>query len=297
MKLVGVMLVKNEDWVLGMSMRAALQWVDELVVVDDRSWDQSLPIIKEVMGENPWRVHYSLWQPMKEVESESRYRPGEKIKIQVPDDSNPWWNEMDARQHSLLLARKHGATHIAIVDADEVLTSNLTSKVRDRILSLQPGAALEYPMVPVWGDVKQYRSDDCVWSRAHLSLAFCDMEELTWRPAGDGYHHHHRLPYGISRVERESPPSGGVMHLQFAHRQRITEKHVHYKMSEVIRWPGRKSPEDINRMYEQALDEGGMQLAECPAEWWTGYRQDKVTLSGKSWYYFEIKKLLKEHGR
>ena len=50
-------------------------------------------------------------------------------------------------------------------------------------------------------------------------------------------------------------------------------------------------------MYEQALDEGGMQLAECPAEWWTGYRQDKVTLSGKSWYYFEIKKLLKEHGR
>ena len=296
-KLIGVMLVKNEDWILGMSMRAALKWVDELVIVDDRSWDDSLSIIQEISGENPYRVHYSLWQPMKEVETESRYKPGEKFMKQIPDNSDPWWNEMDVRQHSLLLARKHGATHVAIIDADEAFTANLLPSVRDRILSLEPGVAIDYPMVPVWGDIDQYRADDCVWSRSQLSVAFADDSSLTWKPAGDGYHHHHRLPYGISRVERETVPSGGVMHLQFAHRQRLTEKHVHYKLSEVLRWPGRKSIPEINSMYEQALDENGMKLMACPEKWWEGYRKERVVLEGKSWYYFEIRKLLKEHGK
>jgi hypothetical protein len=33
MKLIGLMPVRGEDWILGLSARAALMWCDELVIL------------------------------------------------------------------------------------------------------------------------------------------------------------------------------------------------------------------------------------------------------------------------
>src|SRR3990167_7796994 len=106
MKLIGLMCVKNESWVLGLSARAALRWCDEIVMVNHSSTDDTVVVIQELEREFPWRIQYSHWEDKGE------------------------WDEMEMREHSLLLGRKFGGTHFAVIDADEIVTGNLLSSVR-----------------------------------------------------------------------------------------------------------------------------------------------------------------------
>src|SRR5215475_6624079 len=105
MKLVGLMPFRNESWVLGLSARVALQWCDELVMLDHASTDDSRDIAMQVMSETKRAV--------------------------ILYEYDTAWHEMRHRQRMLEEARALGATHIAIIDADEVLTANLIRRVRD----------------------------------------------------------------------------------------------------------------------------------------------------------------------
>lgn len=279
MKLVGLMLARNEDWVIGVSLRAALEWCDSLVVVDHASTDLTERIICQVNGETFGRVHYSRW-----------------------DDAS-LWSEMEMRQHSLLLGRKFNGTHFAIVDADEILTYNLRSSIRSRFASLVPGQALEVPMIPIWGTLDQYRDDESIWSRRNdLSLGFADRPDLTWCPASDGYDHHHRLPYRSAEGYKESlrpfvPGEGGVMHLQFVNKRRLLAKHVLYRMIERIRWPNRDTSDKINWRYDLALDERGMRLSPVCPSWWARGEKETIKLDGFPWQEAGISKMIETNGR
>ncbi|HXO41397.1 MAG TPA: glycosyltransferase, partial [Thermoanaerobaculia bacterium] len=57
MKLVGMMPVRNEDWVLGLSLRAALLFLDEVVVLDHGSSDGTPELLASIAAEHPGRVH------------------------------------------------------------------------------------------------------------------------------------------------------------------------------------------------------------------------------------------------
>src|SRR5690348_12957855 len=104
MKLIGLMPVRNEAWCLGLTLRVALMWCDEVVVFLHACTDRSFEIVREIREEaGVDRVALSVY-------------------------SNPIWNEMLHRQWMLLQARDHGATHIAIIDADEILTGDLLTK-------------------------------------------------------------------------------------------------------------------------------------------------------------------------
>ena len=41
MKLICLMPARNEDWIIGLSARAALMWCDELIVMDHASTDRT----------------------------------------------------------------------------------------------------------------------------------------------------------------------------------------------------------------------------------------------------------------
>ena len=58
MKLVCLMPCRNEDWIIGLSARAALMWCDHLVVLDHASTDDTQAIIYDLMGEYPGRIIY-----------------------------------------------------------------------------------------------------------------------------------------------------------------------------------------------------------------------------------------------
>src|SRR2546430_2605760 len=101
MRLIGMMACRNEDWVVGLSARVALSWCDALVVLDHASTDRSVELLDEI---------------------ENQY-PGRLIRLSVMASE---WREMEMRQSMLVAARYAGASHVAIIDADEVLTGNLT---------------------------------------------------------------------------------------------------------------------------------------------------------------------------
>lgn len=293
MKIVGVMLAKNESWVIGASLRSALEWADEVVVVDHASTDATAKIVGEVSGDYPMRVQYTRWEPTKKIIVE---RDGIGHEIDVVDPDAPW-DEMAVRQHSLNIARKHGATHIAIIDADEILTANLHLYIREWFERLQDKQLLELPMLAM-RTLHHYQADDSVWSGAILTLGFKDHPSLTWKPGGDGYQHHHRAPYGISGKPFQpvvSKEYGGVMHLQFANTRRLKAKHILYRMVDHLRWPLRETPAELNKKYDQALTEP-KKVKQIPQDWWDISLLRLINLEDEPWQEAEISKLIVENG-
>ena len=53
MKLVGMMACRNDSWVIGLSLRVALMWCDEVVVLLHACTDRSEDIVREVNKETP----------------------------------------------------------------------------------------------------------------------------------------------------------------------------------------------------------------------------------------------------
>jgi hypothetical protein len=273
MKLVALMLVRNEDWVLGLTARAALLWCDALYVYLHKTSDETHAILDELEREYPGRIARG-W------------------------NNDPGWPEMDMRQALLEEGRKFQGTHFAIVDADEILTANLLHSIRPRIEMLKSATALELPMVPTWRSIWHYRDDQSVWARAWLSLAFRDAPQLSWKPDQAGYQHHHRLPYGITeRIHAGERGTGGVMHLQFVDWERLKGKHALYKLREAITYPDRPR-EKIDTMYSQALDETGLKTSRVPHAWWADYAPwlQRLRIDEPPWQLKECRRLWKEHG-
>ena len=240
MKLVGTMPCRNEDWVLGLSVRAALRYCDELAILNHASTDRTGAILEEIQRETG--------------------------RLNIINEPDPEWCEMKHRHRLLKQARAMGATHIAIVDADEVLTGNLLPTIRDQIDQMPPGACIQIPMRNMYGGIDQYRSDASCWGRAITTVAFCDAPALTWA-ATNGYEHHHREPHRSRIAHRIYPAQidGGVMHLQFASRRRLLAKHAKYKADEVIRWPKRRPVFVVDQEYSMAPDWGRATLMPAPA--------------------------------
>lgn len=272
MKLCAILPVRNEDWILGLSLRALLMWVDEAIVLDHASTDHTPQILEAIQRETG--------------------------RVTILRDSDPVWAEMSQRHRLLEAARERGATHVATVDADEVLTGNLLPNIRNHIGSLSGGGIVRCAMPCITRSVTQYRADDSIWSRVVTTLAFADREDLAWHAQNDGYDFHHREPYGWDHQIEIPSFRGGLMHLQFVYRRRLLAKHALYKMTEVLRWPGREPVQAVDQRYSMAPDWSGMQLAQTPAEWWEPYQHlmHHLDLTHEPWHEGECKRLMAEHG-
>lgn len=277
MRIIGMMLTRNEDWVIRPSLEAALRWCDGMVVVMDRCTDGTPALVDAML--------------------KKRGKPA--ILKRVDDDSGKW-DEMDMRQLMLDRARELKGTHYAIIDTDEIVTHNYLPFMRVWFESLKPGEVLDVPMIPVWESPNLRRVGDPTWSTAWLTLGFMDQADpkaMGWKAASDGYHHHNRPPFGMTgRKRKGSHDVGGVMHLQFANTRRLLAKHVLYRMVDHLRWPDREDVAKLNWKYDQALKPGGT-LVEVPREWWGDYYKDFIYPDDVPYQEAEIARLIKEHGR
>lgn len=275
MRLIGLMHVRDEQWVLEASLRAALQLVDRVVVLDHDSTDRTPAIICSVSQEHPGRVIADSW-------------------------SGRHYNEAAIRQRTLDAGRHAGGTHFFWIDADEILCHHLIAPVRDAISTLKPGQTLELPWLAMWESLDVCRDDDSVWTNNFKTFAFRDHPEINYRGYRDGYDMHQ-----TARGTRHEPArpwhdqhDGGVMHLQFADRRRLLAKHAWYKMSETVRFPGRKPASEIDAMYNQAMDIGGLRLARASGHWWDGYAglRERVRFDEQPWHESEVLRFWREHG-
>lgn len=254
MKLIGMMAMRNEDWVIGLSVRAALKWCDALVILLHECTDRTMEILREIEDEvGPDRMAYRL-------------ESGE-------------WDEMRHRQTMLECARVWGATHLAIIDADEVLSGNLLAwgavQVRDMIDLMPPGGhILQLPLYNLRHGIWQYHANG-LWGNRWVSVAFADSPELHW--SGDRFHSREPEPKQLRPWRPIRHGAGGIMHLWGTSERRLIAKHRAYKIAERIRFP-HKPVADIEFQYNQATcgrppydTPKSWHFEKCPDSWWDLY--------------------------
>ena len=283
MNLVGLMPARNEDWILGLSARVALLWCDRLVILNHASTDNTESIVRKLQSEC-----------------------GED-RVQLMADSEPTWNEMDHRQRMLGWARANatetGATHVAIIDADEILTGNLIDGVRDQVARLDRRTMLCLPGYNLRGGLNRYHLNG-VWGQRWFSTAFRDSNEAHWK--GDTFHH--REPLGVAwlRYKPVNQGAGGVLHLWGANERRLVAKHALYKCTEALRWPG-KPKKLIDTEYSLAIRgrpwigdaSASWTFTNVPEAWWKPYASlmNHLRLDAVPWQEEEVRRLVAEHGR
>lgn len=247
MKLIANMVARNASWVLGLSARVAIRWCDSLVLMLHACTDRSAEIAAEIETENPGR-----------------------LKVLV--ESNPLWNEMAYRQRMLECSRAMGATHIAIVDADEVLTGNLVAHAHEMVRTAPPHRILACPIYNLRGSIHQYHANG-IWGNRRTAIAFEDAPHFGWH--GDGFHHREPMGEYLETFQLVPHGFGGVMHLWGASERRLKAHHAHYKLTERQRWP-EKPISDIDSVYSWSIhgrngDAKIWTFDSVPAEWWEPY--------------------------
>jgi Glycosyl transferase family 2 len=290
LNLIGLMPVRNEDWILGMSARVALMWCDSLIVLNHASTDGSCTSLAEIEMEQPGRI--------------------------ILDSVGGEWDEMRHRQKLLKWAREEKATHIAIIDADEILTGNLLGSIRGHIEAAGANM-LSLPGYNLRGGLNSYHSNG-VWANRWFSTAFKDDPQASW--SGDKFHS--REPHKTSawgHVQPVRQGDGGVMHMWGASERRLIAKHALYKVMERLRWPD-KPVAEIDRMYSWAIKgedhpnkfgtPATWTYAAVPDSWWNVYAEAGLfgdLLGGlrfggairdrEPWQEAEVRRLVTEHGR
>lgn len=282
MNLVAIMPVRNEDWILGLSARVALLWCDRIIILNHASTDGTARIINELGAEYKERI------------------------ISVGHGRTEW-DEMSDRQWLLGFARANGgetgATHIALIDADEILTGNLISGIRERVAALSLGQMLTLPLYNLRGGLNRYHLNG-VWGQRTVSVAFKDVNTASWK--GDTFHK--REPDGVQwqRINFVLQGMGGIVHFWGANEQRLHEKHRLYRVSERVRWP-HKDVSLIEMEYSQA-ERGRPWMQDTPERWtfadtphgWLSPYADLMQylkLDCEPWHRAEADRLIAEHGK
>lgn len=240
------------------------------------SW--SLDAALESVGRYCQGVVLCCHEPKRGVaddKGEVRRIDGSSVGIIFQDEK---WMEMKFRQAMLEQARLMGATHMAIVDADEFATDDLCRNVPDIVANLDHGEIACPRMISPWEGL-DYKRVDNGFGSSWISWLFRDNKNLCYRTPSDGYQWHSRAPSGTH--PKQLPDSlGQIVHLQYASLRRLRVKAAYYKMIETIYNPGRKTPEELNRMYDWTL-RGTPQLQPMPDT--TYYARQLVDLKTEPW--------------
>ena len=268
MKIVCGMAAKSEDWVIGLTARAALLWCDELIVLNHNSEDATQQTLEDIPG-----------------------------RITILPEPDPVYHPLRFYQKLIATAASMGATHVAMLDADEMLTGNLLSSVRDIVSALPASTAWEVPWIPVRDTL---HGRDVTGPRAYYRTGFVfplspDIQ-YPQIATGDYDMHHSRLPLNMRMHSLvHTPEDGGLLHFQYLDAHRLRAKEVLWKMMEMSRWPGRRSAEWLNGWYDAAVYEQG-ETTNMPDSWWEPYCQweQYVKIGIESWAEKEVKRLWAE---
>ena len=133
-KIICLIPVKNEAWILERCLQSASIWADHIIVADQGSTDGSIEIAKSF----------------------------NKV-IFVDNSTNEDFNEYKMRSPLFKEADKiEGPKVLISVDADEILTPNFDSPEWDTILNSKPGTIISLPLINLLPDGK-YWSFGEIW--------------------------------------------------------------------------------------------------------------------------------------
>ncbi|NTW98827.1 MAG: glycosyltransferase, partial [Geobacteraceae bacterium] len=244
LKIVGLVPARNEKHIISQCLRALSLFTDAIVYLDDASTDETLHIVESLANE---------------------------CHIERIIRKTEWHRDEPGDRNAMLKAgREIGGTHFIVIDADEMLTSNLAigNMIKAEILKLQPGDRLALNWIQLWRSVDQYRFDQSVWTWNYKEIIFCDDGVCSY---SSDFIHTPRVPESLhGQTYRLEGYDAGLLHFQFVNWSNLLLKQAWYRCLERIREPG-KPVSEINKRYAPSKDETDLGLKPVPVNWFDSY--------------------------
>lgn len=216
MKVVTLVPVKNESWILDFTLKNFELFSDAIIVLDDNSTDNSREIC-------------------------SRYN---KVRV-IAADSTPGVVNMSKRRQSLLdEGRKAGGTHFIFLDADESLSATGIATIRTKIEKMNPGDTLHLQ----WALIFAEKNGNLFYNKNETyakDFIFCDNKKNNF---GNAALSEERTPVSSGAVLQIPLEEGYVLHFQQLAYVRNQYKQIWYRCNEYIE--GKRSAKRINATYE-----------------------------------------------
>lgn len=262
MKIIAFIPAKNEEAFLPFCIESLQTWVDEVIVYDDHSTDQTRAIVEK----------YGCLVITESYKTESG------------------WPEYEIRERLLAEGRKRGGTHFVGIDADEIFTPAFTDQARAILLQMQPGDSLSLRWITLWKNNTQERIDGG-YKNLSKQFIFCD----------DGISHHQYAFLGVGRVPINPTGKiisvdkdlGGLLHYQYVLWDRTQIKQAWYRCSELLKRD--RSAQRINNMYATSLDGTHVKTATLPDKWISHITSRTIEIQ-QTWQYKQIVEWFNEHG-
>ncbi len=220
MKVITLVPVKNESWILDFSLKNFSLFSDEILLLDDASEDDSVAVA-------------------------SAYP---KVKVIPYKDNDPHVNMSKRRTKLLEAGRASGGTHFVCLDADEVISDGLTKNIRGELLQLSAGQKLLLPWILINRSL-----EDFVYSKEYednyKDFAFCDDKKVSFI---DRALSEERTPGNNDSAKKIDFEKGCVYHFQNIPLKRNQYKQAWYRCNELLE--GVKSPRRINMIYDFTKD-------------------------------------------
>lgn len=264
MKIIVLMPVRNEAWILPCTLRNISSFADHIIVADQMSTDGSrdiymqFPKVRVINNTRSGHSNEVRWDLL----TEARNIPGNNL--------------------------------ILCIDADEMIPSHLIEKLIRIAQEKGPGYAFSLPWIQLWKQPSQYRVDG-VWNHNFKQCAFYDNRILQYSPEYVINDHTNRIP-PIPENRRIEIPDIPLIHLQFLAYERMQIKQAWYQINEYL--TNTRSARSINYAYHVTSDGAHVKTLPTPHEWLTTITiPDHKTLSLiDSIKYTEITTLFKEKG-
>lgn len=270
MKVIALLPVRNEAWVLAHSLSCLSGFCDVVLVCDQRSDDASREIAREI----PKVVL---------VDGATADDPAARL----PQRAR--WQLLDAaRQYD-------GHNLIWISDADELVSPRLARAWLQSRADLQPRTVIECMFYNLWNNPLEYRSDWTLYRPHWKAMAFVDDRRVDYpRGAGLPPLHEPRLPLGLSEqpVRADNLP---VFHLQWLLAERNQTKQAFYRCLELLQQQG--SAADVNARYSITLTQPFTRTTPVRAEWVKDITFPDFAIDREpSWHEEQIFRWFDEHG-
>jgi len=260
MKIIAILPVRNEAWIIRHTLTILEQICDVILVADGHSIDGTIEICQSFS------------------------------KVQLILDKEKDTNSLKSLNRRKILmdhARDYeGYNYILAIDADELLTAMVMSPDWENILdSMKPGDARHFRWYWIWKSPFHFREDQSVWSNRWMYCFFRDDRRDSY---SDGNWHESRIPRAY--IERSiEVPALGLLHYAQVGKNRMLSRQAHNRVNELCH--KNLSPIAINKRYIINRDERKICLKKVPEKWifpWKKIGLDFESLPDPELNYFDI---------
>lgn len=229
MKVITLVPVKNESWILSDSLRNFCSFSDHVIVADQNSTDDTVTTCsrfnKVTLIKNPYQAHTNQIR----------------------------WLLLDE-------ARKIEGNNIIIyLDADELLSPTCVNTIKEIAKKSIEVTGFSADWIQLLNSYKTHRVDG-VWKNNYKEFAFLDDRIIDYDRTKITNDHSNRIPE-IENIIHVSPP---ILHLQYLAKQRCDIKQAFYMCTELLQG---RLPQKINYRYAVAMFSKKTKVEKTPDAW------------------------------